>query len=80
MLRRHVDRRVLLGFGIASAAGGLARALVHTVVSSRALAVVFGSLLKSAEIVAAFAEKLTASHRAIRAIMRIEVNTRESRK
>jgi uncharacterized protein len=24
MLRRHVDRRVLLGFGVASAAGGLA--------------------------------------------------------
>lgn len=42
LLRRHVDRRVLLGFGIASAAGGLAGALVHVWVSSRALAVVFG--------------------------------------
>lgn len=42
LLRRHVDRRVLLGFGIASAAGGLAGALAHVWVSSRALAVVFG--------------------------------------
>lgn len=45
MLRRHVDRRVLLGFGIASAIGGLAGALVHARVTSRALAVVFGALL-----------------------------------
>jgi uncharacterized membrane protein YfcA len=42
MLRRHVDRHLLLGFGIASAAGGLAGALAHVWVSSRALAVVFG--------------------------------------
>jgi len=42
ILRRHVDRRVLLGFGIASAAGGLAGALAHAWVSSRALAIVFG--------------------------------------
>jgi uncharacterized membrane protein YfcA len=42
LLRRHVDRRVLLGFGIASAVGGLAGALVHIWVSSRALSVVFG--------------------------------------
>lgn len=42
LLRRHVDRRVLLGFGVASAAGGLAGALAHVWVSSRALAVVFG--------------------------------------
>ncbi|HEX5436597.1 MAG TPA: sulfite exporter TauE/SafE family protein [Gemmatimonadaceae bacterium] len=45
ILRRHVDRRVLLGFGIASAAGGLAGALAHTGASSRALAVIFGVLL-----------------------------------
>ena len=42
LLRRHVDRRVLLGFGIASALGGLAGALAHVWVSSRALSVVFG--------------------------------------
>lgn len=44
-LRRHVDTRVLVGFGIASAIGGLAGALLHTRVSSRALAMVFGALL-----------------------------------
>jgi uncharacterized membrane protein YfcA len=52
ILRRHVDRKVLLGFGIASAVGGLAGALAHNWISSRGLAVVFGGLL----IVAAVAE------------------------
>lgn len=45
MLRRHVDRRVLVGFGITSAAGGLAGALLHARITSRALALVFGVLL-----------------------------------
>jgi uncharacterized membrane protein YfcA len=45
LLRRHVDRRVLVGFGIASAVGGLAGALAHARFSSRGLAVVFGALL-----------------------------------
>lgn len=45
LLRRHVDRRVLLGFGLASALGGLAGALLHAQVSSRSLAIVFGALL-----------------------------------
>lgn len=45
LLRRHVDRTVLFGFGVASALGGLIGALVHTRVSSRALVVVFGGLL-----------------------------------
>lgn len=45
LLRRHVDRRVLLGFGLASAVGGLAGALAHVWVSSRALAVVFGTVV-----------------------------------
>jgi uncharacterized membrane protein YfcA len=49
-LRRHVDRRVLIGFGVASAAGGLAGALVHTWLTSRALAVIFGTLLVLAAI------------------------------
>ena len=44
-LRRHVDRRVLLGFGITSAIGGLAGALLHTRLSSRTLSIVFGTLL-----------------------------------
>lgn len=45
ILRRHVDRRVVLGFGIMSAVGGLAGALLHAWVSSRALGAVFGVLL-----------------------------------
>ena len=42
MLRAHVDRRVLLRFGIASAIGGLVGALIHASVASRTLTVVFG--------------------------------------
>jgi hypothetical protein len=45
ILRRHVDRRVLLGFGIASAVGGLAGALLQTRASNTALTVVLGVLL-----------------------------------
>lgn len=45
ILRRHVDRRVVLGFGITSAIGGLAGALLHTWIASRALGIVFGVLL-----------------------------------
>ena len=44
-LRAHVDKRVLLRFGIPSAAGGLTGALLHNVAGNRALAVVFGLLL-----------------------------------
>src|SRR5512141_1090190 len=45
ILRRHVDTRVLWGFGITSALGGLAGALAHVWISSRALGAVFGALL-----------------------------------
>ncbi len=45
ILRGHVDRRVFVWFGLASAAGGLAGALLHAWASNRALAVVFGGLL-----------------------------------
>jgi uncharacterized protein len=44
-LRHHVNRRILAGFGIASAIGGLAGALLGTRFSSRGLAIVFGALL-----------------------------------
>ena len=44
-LRGEVNRRVLLGFGIASAAGGLMGALFHSRAGSSTLAVVFGLLL-----------------------------------
>lgn len=42
ILREHVDRQLLLSFGITSAIGGLAGALIHARVSSRILAVIFG--------------------------------------
>lgn len=44
-LRRHVDRRILLRFGIASAVGGLAGALLGTRTPNDTLALVFGALL-----------------------------------
>jgi uncharacterized membrane protein YfcA len=44
-LREHVDRRVLLKFGIASAAGGLTGALLHNSAGSRTLGVAFGLVL-----------------------------------
>lgn len=44
-LREHVDRQVVLGFGIASAAGGLVGALFHAQAASPTLALIFGLLL-----------------------------------
>lgn len=45
MLRAHVDRRILVGFGIASAVGGLAGALAHVWVTTRVLSLVFGAVV-----------------------------------
>jgi hypothetical protein len=45
VLRGDVDRRVMLHFGILSAAGGLAGALFHSVASNPALSLVFAVLL-----------------------------------
>lgn len=45
VIRHEVDRRLLLEFGIASAVGGLAGALMHGQLSSRRLTIVFGCLL-----------------------------------
>ena len=45
MLRRHVSRRVLLGFGVMSALGGLLGALLHSLVAGPALGLVLGALL-----------------------------------
>ena len=50
ILREHVDRRIVLGFGIASAIGGLIGALIHVWVSNRLLGVVFGVLLIAAAV------------------------------
>jgi len=44
-LRGHVDRRILLRFGIASAAGSLAGALLHSWAGGAFLTAVFGVLL-----------------------------------
>jgi len=44
-LRKQVDRRVFLNFGILSAAGGLAGALLNARAGSPVLAMVFGCLL-----------------------------------
>jgi uncharacterized membrane protein YfcA len=45
ILRKHVDRRLLLSFGLMSAAGGLVGALLHTYADSPPLTIVFGGLL-----------------------------------
>ena len=45
LLRKHIDRAVLRSFGAASAAGGLAGALLHAAFASRWLAVILGVLL-----------------------------------
>src|SRR6266480_2690442 len=44
-LRRHIDRRVLIRFGILSAIGGLLGALLNAKAESPALTIVFGALL-----------------------------------
>jgi uncharacterized membrane protein YfcA len=44
-MREHVDRRVLISFGIMSAAGGLTGALLHTFADNPILTAVFGMLL-----------------------------------
>lgn len=45
LIWRHVDKRVLLSFGITSALGGLAGALLHVRFSSVVLSYVLGALL-----------------------------------
>ncbi|MEO7823315.1 MAG: sulfite exporter TauE/SafE family protein [Gemmatimonadaceae bacterium] len=44
-LRAHVDRRVLISFGIPSALGGLTGALLHSAAANRILSIVFGAIL-----------------------------------
>jgi uncharacterized membrane protein YfcA len=44
-LKGHVDRRIFLSFGVMSAAGGLAGALLHVWITSRVLTVILGLLL-----------------------------------
>jgi len=44
-LRKHLDRRVFLNFGVLSAVGGLLGALLHARADSPVLTIVFGGLL-----------------------------------
>src|SRR5918996_821185 len=44
-LRQAVDWKIVRSFGLTSAAGGVTGALLNTFSTSRALAIVFGSLL-----------------------------------
>lgn len=44
-LRREIDRRVMLSFGLTSAIGGLAGALLHNWIGGRALAFILAALL-----------------------------------
>ena len=50
LLRGRIDRRVLLSFGLTSAAGGLAGAALYELASNRWLNIVFGCLLLFAAI------------------------------
>src|SRR5439155_14305407 len=45
IMRKHVDRRLLLSFGLMSAAGGLVGALLHTYADSPVLAALLSGLL-----------------------------------
>jgi len=45
ILRAHVDRKVLMSFGLTSAAGGLAGALLHAHASNPSLTLIFGIIL-----------------------------------
>jgi uncharacterized membrane protein YfcA len=50
MLRKHVDRRLLISFGIFSALGGLLGALAHRWATSPLLTIIFGAALLLAAI------------------------------
>jgi uncharacterized membrane protein YfcA len=65
MLRRDVDRHVLITFGMMSAAGGLGGALLHSVVSSPVLTLIFAALLAFAGLSAltGYAQKMRFSSR-----------------
>jgi uncharacterized membrane protein YfcA len=60
LLRRDVNRRILLSFGVLSAAGGLTGALLQGRASSTALSVIFGGLMVFAGVASLFrwAEKV----------------------
>jgi uncharacterized membrane protein YfcA len=61
LLRRDVDRQVLLSFGLASAGGGLVGAILHGLFSSPWLAAVLGALL----VFAGLSELIGLAHRLV---------------
>jgi len=65
IVRTRIDRDVLLGFGAASAIGGLVGAVLQTVVQSSALAIIFGLLLVFAGVASltGFAQRMRFSGR-----------------
>ena len=65
LVRTRIDRDVLLGFGAASAIGGLVGAALQVIVQSSALAIVFGLLLVFAGIgsLTGFAQRMRFSGR-----------------
>jgi uncharacterized protein len=65
LVRSRIDRDVLLGFGAASAIGGLGGAVLQGFVQSSALAIVFGALLVFAGIgsLTGFAQRMRFSGR-----------------
>ena len=65
LVRTRIDRDVLLGFGAASAIGGLIGAALQAIVQSSALAIVFGLLLVFAGIgsLTGFAQRMRFSGR-----------------
>lgn len=64
LIRQHVNKRVLLGFGITSAIGGLVGALIHTRFSSVVLSYVLGALLVFAGLsgLSGFASRMRFGH------------------
>ncbi len=44
-LRKYINKKILLSFGLASAAGGLAGALLHSILYNIVLVIIFGCLL-----------------------------------
>jgi uncharacterized membrane protein YfcA len=65
LIRQHVNKRVLLSFGITSAIGGLLGALIHTRFSSAALSYVLGALLVFAGVtgITGLASRMRFGHR-----------------
>jgi uncharacterized membrane protein YfcA len=67
LVRAYIDREVLVGFGLASAVGGLLGAALQAALQSSALAVIFGLLLVFAGLggITGFAQRMRLRGRAL---------------